>query len=166
MTPEELRNLRTRFCYTVEEAAYWIGETTIAVWQSYEDGKKPVPKEMAERMEMINLWFQATVDSTAQHLRQEPQAALITLIWYDDINDWLDTGHKFLFLWRAYLQVCLKLKEMFNDFIVLHRFDKDAFAAWVKENHLQDEPVDDNLTLRWASETTLTTMAQTPTTTQ
>jgi hypothetical protein len=132
MTATELQALRRLLFFTQQEAASMISGTSHRAWQHWEDGKRAVPADVADRIRELAEWRETAIDSMLDAIQQniaahggiEPES--IPLVWYANMQDWLGEP----VMWRPHQSACSALVAL-NDLVRLVPFDSAAYAVWL-----------------------------------
>jgi hypothetical protein len=130
MNATELQALRRLLFFTQQEAASMISGTSHRAWQHWEDGKRAVPADVADRMRELCDWRERAIDTILEAVDNnierlgEPES--IPLVWYANMHDW-DGGP---ILWRPHQSACAELVSI-NNLVRLVPFDSPAYAAWL-----------------------------------
>lgn len=156
MTPTTVQALRRLLFLSLQDAAQLLAigpdhpqGVPLQQWQQWEDGKQPIPAELAQRITELVDWRSTALAATADTIRQQikdkgiPEAVFI--IWYETLNDWKSLANRDPLMWRLQQSVCAALAGMFAT-VRLVRFDATSYAAW-----LADRDDSESLRAQWAS---------------
>lgn len=130
MTAIELQALRRLLFFTQQEAASLISGTSHRAWQHWEDGKRAVPADVADRMRELCDWRERAIDTTLDAIDNkierlgEPRS--IPLVWYANMQDW--DGEPIF--WRPHQSACAALLAS-EPLVRLVPFDSAAYTAWL-----------------------------------
>jgi hypothetical protein len=131
MNATELQALRRLLFFTQQEAASMISGTSHRAWQHWEDGKRAVPADVADRMRELCDWRERAIDTILEAVdnnieRLGEPVESIPLVWYANMHDWDGAP----ILWRPHQSACAALVSL-NPLVRLVPFDSAAYAAWL-----------------------------------
>ncbi|RCS59704.1 DUF1870 family protein [Parvibium lacunae] len=135
MTPSTLSALRRLLFFTQPEAAALIGNVTERSWQFWERGDRPIPQDVADKIESLIEWRSNAVQAFHDQL-EEAQAAQeggeqesVRLLWYDTVDDWATLNDREPILFRPHQSAVAQLCAEYGCIAV--RFDAPAYRAWL-----------------------------------
>lgn len=142
MTPTTLQALRRLLFFSRPEAAILVAASperpegvSDRAWRMWEDGERPVPADVAERIGALAQWRERAIktasDAIAGQTSQHGQPAGLALVWYDTLDDWATREGREPVLWRPQQSACAALLAAYPGTIRLVRFDPPAYAAWL-----------------------------------
>lgn len=109
-----------------------ISGTSHRAWQHWEDGKRAVPADVADRMRELCDWRERTIDTILDAVDDniecldKPES--IPLVWYANMCDWLGEP----ILWRPHQSACAELLAS-EPLVRLVPFNSAAYAAWLND---------------------------------
>jgi len=152
MTPTTLQALRRLLFFSIQEAAQYIAEPPASEqqWHEWENGVKPVPDQVSQRMQVLADWRSTALAATADNIRQQikekggiPEAVFI--LWYERLEDWTSLPRREPVMWRIQQSVCAGLLGMFRTVRPV-AFNSSAYFLW-----LNDRQDSESSRAEWAS---------------
>lgn len=152
MSASQCLALRQIFLMTQAEAAQWVGDVSERSWQYWEEGRKPVPEDVAAMLRMIASKRTLDIDLALQQINAGSPAVAV---WYRFSDDWRwrATPKDHPWAWKLHNSIVAELAS--RGCVQIVGFDGVAFNEWSKEQgarprgavRLEDEAV---LHLNWA----------------
>ncbi|ULJ64612.1 YdiL family protein [Wielerella bovis] len=128
----ELKTARQLLCLSVQDAAEHIGGVKQRSWEYWEQGKKPVPDDVAERINhLLNRRHDILATVQQKMLRDDADLKGVAVVYYttpEDCESVLD--------WRFSQSLAQTLAHDYGAKLVL--FDSKKYIAWLLENGMQD----------------------------
>lgn len=123
LTPTELEVFRRLLFYSEKEAAVAVADVSEQQWQQWEAGADKIPATVSEKMRELLAWRKATVLSLTGSLNRLPTNDVMTLPWYESVEDWVQAEKNDPALWRVYQSACAELANRWNDRIFFKSYE-------------------------------------------
>jgi Domain of unknown function (DUF1870) len=120
----ELQALRRLLFFTQQEAADLVSGTSLRAVQHWEDGRRPVPADVAEKMFELAQWRENEIETGLATLRELHYPKNATLVYYEKMTDWFGEP----IFWKPHQSACAALH--FCGF-TLKKFDSQSYLAWL-----------------------------------
>lgn len=128
MTPATLQALRRLLFFSVPEAAIMIGDVTERSWRFWEDGKRPIPADVIERIRLLLDWRRRAAQTALDVIGNHRPAALV---WYQSLDDWMTLPDREPVFWRPHCSVVAEMCATVDAIAV--PFSVPNYRAWLGE---------------------------------
>lgn len=140
----ELKTARTLLCLTVQDAAEHIGAVKQRTWEYWEQGEKPVPDDVAERINhLLNRRREILATVQQQMLRDDANLKDVAVVYYPN-PEYCES----ILDWRFSQSLAQTLTHDYGAKLI--QFNPDEYKQW-----LETLKIDDTQQARsqWAAET-------------
>lgn len=139
----ELKTARVLLCLTVQDAAEHIGGVQQRSWEYWEQGRRPVPNDVAEKMNaLLNRRREILATVQQKMLRGDADLKGISVIYYPTPE-----YSESILDWRFSQSLATTLAHDYGAKLV--SFDVRSYTAWLVENGMTDTP---DKRSQWAAE--------------
>lgn len=150
MNAATLQAIRRYLFFSRGEAAALVGDVSDRAWRYWEEGDRPVPDSVQERLYTLVEWRKTTIDAESEPILKWVNAGrgmdkVPVLIWYNTLEDWLGLAGRDSLLWRPQCSIVAELCSKYA--VPAISFESSVFYGW-----LGARPDSELMRKKWARE--------------